>query len=146
NLARVAAMERKVDQWILGEKSAKQPGEHVLRDSRGNSKREFTGNFAVLATQLSFRFGSHRREFVRVRQQNSALSSQRNAPTLAVEQPHAEITFECFDLQSYSRLSEEQLLRGFVKIYVLRDGAKHLQAKVFQLRHEQIIHRNNDRR
>src|SRR5262245_22752395 len=100
-------MERKVDQWILGEKSAKQPGEQVLRDSRGNSKREFTGNLAVLAAQLSFRLGSHRREFVRVSQENGALSSQRNAPASAVEQPHAEITFERFDLQSHGRLGEE---------------------------------------
>jgi hypothetical protein len=53
----------------------------------------------------------------------------------AIEQAHAEILLEGFDLKSDGGLRKEQQFRGFSKAEVLANGAKDLQSKVLQLCH-----------
>ena len=69
------------------------------------------------------------------------LDESKKHSAFPIEQAYAKVTFECFDLQSHCRLGKEQPLGGLVKVQVLRDDAKYLQAKVLQLCREQIMYR-----
>ncbi len=60
----------------------------------------------------------------RVLQQNGILSSQGNASAPTIEQPHAKVALQRFDLESNGRLGKKKLLSRFVKVQVLGDGAQ----------------------
>jgi len=144
NLAGVAAMQRQLDAGMLVEKGSEQPRENVLCDRGGNSKRQFSGDLAIAGPQLSLGFRDEIGNLVGVAEQNQTLPSERDPASSAVEEPHPEIVFECFDLKRYGRLRKEEMFRGLAKVQVRRDGTKHLEAKILQLRHVMIIHETPD--
>jgi hypothetical protein len=68
------------------------------------------------------------------------LASKRDPASGTVEEAHSEIVFERLDLKCHGRLGEEKMFPGLAKVQMLRDGTKHLEAKILQLRHATIIH------
>ena len=75
----------------------------------------------------------------RVFKQHRALPRQRDLSSAAVEQAHAQLVFERFDLQGDGRLRKEELFGGLAKIQLLCHGPKDLEAKILQLRHGRIM-------
>jgi len=70
------------------------------------------------------------------------LRSKGDAVGGAIEEADAEIVFERFYLKRDCGLRKKKMFRSFAKIQMLCDGAKYLEAKVFQLGHVMIIHGN----
>jgi hypothetical protein len=127
---------------MLVEEGSQQARENVLRDGRGNSEGQLSGDFSILGSQVLFGFGNEYCYLLRVNEQERSLGSKGDAIGGAIEEAHAEIVFESFDLKRDGGLGEEKMFRGFAKIQVLSDGAKDLEAKVLELGHATIIHGN----
>jgi len=142
DLAGVAALQRKLDARVLVEEGAQQARENVLCDGRGNAEGQPSGDLATIGTKLLFGLGNECRYLFSVAEQERPLWSEGDAIGGAIEKANTEIVFESFDLKRDGGLGEEKMFRGFAKIEMLGDGAKNLEAKVFELGHAMIIHGN----
>ena len=126
---------------MLVKEGSEQAGENILRDRSGDSEGQFSGDFAIFGAEFAARPGKRERRFSwRRRAGADPCASEGDAIAGAIEEANAEIVFERLDLQRDGRLGEKKMFRGLAKIQMFGDGAKNLEAEIFQLRHGMIIH------
>jgi hypothetical protein len=59
-----------------------------------------------------------------------------------IKEANTKIVLERFDLKRNRWLGKKKMFRSLAEIQLLRNRPKHFEAKVFQLSHVTIIHRN----